>query len=991
MTASSARRTPWQAIKENLGYARNGVKYFIHNDYQIIWSFLIPFFVLLISYFVFGVWPFGKESVLSLDLNGQYVYYYDHMYDVLGGSASPFYSWSRNLSGEFMGIIGYYLASPFNFLVWMFPREMITEGLLTMMVFKVGSIGLCMGIYLTYSKRCNKLTTIIFSTVYALSGYVILQTMNPMWLDGVMFLPLICLGIERFIDEGRFRLMVIAWVYSFVTCFYIGFMLAIFSALYFLYYLVITPNESVSERLPSTFLKFSGLALLSGAISAFMILPVYKSLSLGKLAFSTPDYSLASNFNLIDLLNKILPNSYDTCRMIGLPFIYCGMITILLVPAYFFMKKIKGRERIASAVFLSVMILCMYIKPVDMLWHGGQLPNWLPQRYSFCIIFLLCIFAAKAFNKFDEIPRNTIVGTALAWFAVILWQESQDHFVDSLGKSGRDVLPDFTVLLPAMMILLVIAAMLVQFKGKLNPSFKKAAPKMCAVLLIIAVSGEAFYNTLAQICKQDQDIVYSDRETYIDYMPRVRETVNGIIESDDGFYRVEKNFWRTVNDPIALNVAGLSHSSSTLNAAPIELLGRLGFTSRSHYTRYSGKTLVTASLFGVKYELSTVDNDVLDVRNGEEIFVDKNEYALPICYLADNGIFDLELPENQPMEAQTLLLNTLLGDFSANYFDEIDSHNVSMTPENVTEGHTTDGHFSYKVITSGNNAQLTYNITTEHAGPLYMYLPTKYERKCNLWVNDVFMDTYFETDNHYLKCLGSFEAGETVEVILTLTKNELYFTEAQFAWLDEEAAKTALTKLLDMNTNTVCEKVSETHLRITTDSDKAQALFTTIPVEGGWKIYVDGVETEYETAAGALIALPLTAGAHTIEMYFTTASYPIAWMISLAGVLIFIGLIILWLKRNPEDRQARRAHRRDIKTGGCYERLMAKRGEEVTEARSEKENADGEDEPEDSEKEFDEGYEYVKFEDLEELPDEEEAGDSEEEADEDGKTNDTDD
>ena len=45
-----------------------------------------------------------------------------------------------------------------------------------------------------------------------------------------------------------------------------------------------------------------------------------------------------------------------------------------------------------------------------------------------------------------------------------------------------------------------------------------------------------------------------------------------------------KLFFRTVNDPSAVNMYGLSHSSSTLNAKPIELLKRLGFSARSQYT-----------------------------------------------------------------------------------------------------------------------------------------------------------------------------------------------------------------------------------------------------------------------------------------------------------------------------------------------------------------------------------------------------------------------
>ena len=55
-------------------------------DSRAYWlSFLLPVVILFGAYIVFQVWPFGARSVLSLDLNAQYVYYYDYMYDVFAG------------------------------------------------------------------------------------------------------------------------------------------------------------------------------------------------------------------------------------------------------------------------------------------------------------------------------------------------------------------------------------------------------------------------------------------------------------------------------------------------------------------------------------------------------------------------------------------------------------------------------------------------------------------------------------------------------------------------------------------------------------------------------------------------------------------------------------------------------------------------------------------------------------------------------------------
>ncbi len=48
-------------------------------------SLALPPVILFIAYAIFGMYPFGKNSVLGLDLNAQYVYYFEYMYDVFAG------------------------------------------------------------------------------------------------------------------------------------------------------------------------------------------------------------------------------------------------------------------------------------------------------------------------------------------------------------------------------------------------------------------------------------------------------------------------------------------------------------------------------------------------------------------------------------------------------------------------------------------------------------------------------------------------------------------------------------------------------------------------------------------------------------------------------------------------------------------------------------------------------------------------------------------
>ncbi len=920
MTSTAAAKKGFgDVVKEYWGYTRNGIAHFFKKENQMWLSFLLPALILLTSYFIFGVFPVGKQSVLSLDLNGQYVYYYDHMYDVLYGDESIFYSWSRNLSGEWMGIIGYYLGSPFNLIVWLFPRAHILDGLLTMMCTKVGAIGLCMSIYLSRSRKCTKLSTVIFSICYSLCAYTVVQTMNPMWLDGVMILPIICLGIERFVDQRRFRLLMFAWVYGFVTCFYIGFMLAIFSVIYFMLYMIITKNSEAREKFFKIAFSILGLGIVAVMISAFMLIPVYESLSYGKLSFSTPDYSLKENFPFIELLDKILPNSYDTVRMSGLPFLYCGTITVLLIPSYFFCHKIRRSERIGYAAVLMILVLSMYIRPVDMMWHGGQMPNWLPYRYSFMISFIMTVLAATVFDRIKEINTKIIGVTALVWFGIMIYQENADNFVEDLNN-GRDTLDNFATILPAIIILFTITAVVLQLRRSFNMDFRRNRPRVFSFIIIGVICSEAIYNTATQIYTQHRDIVYSNRASYLDVILPLRDKVNEIKEEDDGFYRIEKLFFRTVNDPLAANMYGLSHSSSTLNAKPIDLLKRLGFTAKSHYTRYSGATIITSSLFGVKYELSTANNTTTDLRNGKEISVEKNEYALPISYLGEKETAELHLTEHDPFAAQTELLNTLIGkDYE--YYSRIT--NMEFNSTNVSAGNTSDEHHSYKKINTSNSASLSYDFTMPKDGKLYMYLPSTYEREIEVRVNSSYIGKYFEGDNNYMRMLGEFKKDEKINVTFTLMKDNLYFREAEFAIGSDEMMQKGLTELLELNKDTTCELASPTKVVSKVKCDRDMTFFTTIPVEKGWKVYVDGVKTDYTETVDSLICVPLTAGEHTVEMKFTTAGYPAAVIISIAGIIIFAGLVILWLKRNPEDRKRRREHLQTIYSGAANLELKA--------------------------------------------------------------------
>ena len=114
----------------------------------MLFAFFVPILVMLLTFLFTGMF-FGKTSYLALDMNAQYVYFFEQLRDILTGKESFFYTLERSLGGEFFGYYTYYLASPLSFIVVLFPDTMIVEAIGVMMVLKsaLASLSFCIFLY----------------------------------------------------------------------------------------------------------------------------------------------------------------------------------------------------------------------------------------------------------------------------------------------------------------------------------------------------------------------------------------------------------------------------------------------------------------------------------------------------------------------------------------------------------------------------------------------------------------------------------------------------------------------------------------------------------------------------------------------------------------------------------------------------------------------------------------------------------------------------
>jgi len=190
-----------------------------------------------------GIMPFGSEhSIAYVDADGQYISYFAYYKQMLAGEQSLLFSFSKLIGGDMIGFGAYYLLSPFNLILLLFPAAKMAQAMAVMAVAKIGTAGLAAALF--FEHHCGRNEKALFlSTSFALMSYNIIYMMNIMWIDGVILLPLIALGIDRIVEKKSSALYIFSLFYGIFVNYYIGFMLCGASVLYFGYRFVSDENS----------------------------------------------------------------------------------------------------------------------------------------------------------------------------------------------------------------------------------------------------------------------------------------------------------------------------------------------------------------------------------------------------------------------------------------------------------------------------------------------------------------------------------------------------------------------------------------------------------------------------------------------------------------------------------------------------------------------------------------------------------------------------
>ena len=395
----------------------------------------------------------------------------------------------------------------------------------------------------------------------------------------------------------------------------------------------------------------------------------------------------------------------------------------------------------------------------------------------------------------------------------------------------------------------------------------------------------------------------ADTEHILDYM---KET-----EKDSLFYRTEMTHSQTLNDGALNNYYGISTFTSSANVKVTEFMRDLGYGAKNTYNRYCfEESSPVANLFlGLKYMIERDGNVEMNsyfdvVETSGNVHLLKNNAYLPLGFLANVQLGSVDFSKNTAtFDFQNELLSAASG-ITQDVWTAVSRDWLIISSENVVvKTKNGSGYCTYESGDKTGTITYTYNIAQEGFLCLDLNLPKK--NSYNVYLNGLklFNETYSIPQSI---AVSDVHPGDVIEIKLTCKANENSNMNIKAAILDE----TVFREAYDVLAASVWDpdEFSNTRLSGSISCNRDGLLYTSVPQNGNWTAYVDGVETDIILVGDCMIAVPMTEGDHSFTLLYQNKAFSLGWKISLGCVLIFAVLSFgVYLPKHRKGKYERTA------------------------------------------------------------------------------------
>lgn len=825
-----------------------------------LWQ-LMGFSVLLTLFFLFvfamthGLYPFGNNSFVLWDAFNQYIDLFAWYKDVLVGKSSLNYTLSAGLGQTGIALFAYYLASPFNVLVYFFEKNNLAAFFNLIVALKVITINITSVYY--FKKRFTKLSSmfvLLFACIFTFSEYTLIQASNVMWLDGVYLLPLILLGVYDVVHTNRSSLFSIALGASLIFSWYTGFINLLFSGIWFLLeYALYHERKRPTLKPIVSYICGVGLALL---LSAILMLPNVLALRSGVGESEWHLFQSVFRDTPLHTFGHYFIGALSQSKILAL---YAGSMVLISIILLFISAKVSLYQRMILFSALILTVVGYYYQPIWFIFSLSKAPNGFEPRFSYGV-FLMVIYVATFYQNSvsdfkDRLPISKIflgVGVMLFGYQLINNTSLVRVFVTLCLLGISSVLYVFCQRNTRSRQWLIMGLFVV--------TCCEMGLNGLHIMKHYSVIGRAYktnvlhlnqYNLKAASILQN---INDPNEWY-----RITSLVNRDLRNHLG-QGIRVNF----NESLAFGYKGVSTYTSTAEANYIRFLDQLGYRNVMNKLTIVPTSIVPVdSLLGVKYIVSQQPVAYADkkVTDGDRS-VYENKMALPVAFTYRHH--DVQLMSQNPFIYTNNIYAYLTGVYSEIY-----------TP--VAKMDDTQ---------NGEERTLTIRHQLGVDSELFGYFTGESVPKMDFKINENLTQHYFS----WLSPKVIYLPKQDGKTSVVLKHSDAYKIKPVLYFYQPSAMKKAYDSLKQKEAK--IEKFDDGHVRLkaiaTQDNEH---VLVTIPYHNSWRVFRNGAEIQAQAFEDALMSIPLLHGENDIELVYVYAGKWEGVLLTIVGVVILLGII----------------------------------------------------------------------------------------------------
>ena len=850
-------------------------KYFIGTILTII--------LYLIYLAIAKITPFGENSILKSDLYKQYAEFLAYYKDVLTGKGSLFMSWNMGMGNNFYTTFAYYLVSPLNLLVVFFSKENINTFIIITTLLKLILIYNSMIAFLEYRFKNKSRSAILFALAYTFSTYTIQYLFHIMWLDAIYILPLMCIGIEKYLKNNKISTFIIISALNMLFNYYLGFITILFSGIYFIVRLV----EQENITLKSKIIKFTVFVIgciISFGISMILFLPSFMQVK-GTMKLQNRLVEIHKK-EFLNYFNIIFNNhNQELEQQSGL--IFSSTLTLILLPLYFTNKNISKKSKILSALLIIFMALPVISPILNKIWHGMTTPNCFYYRYAFCLIFYINMIAYQEYINRDKISKKSLLIETAVFLLILLGE----IILINHGTWKNKNLQINSVIISSIVVISTIILLFLQKSDKIRNKISKHIIKSITIVIFVIDIGISMnsYNTT----NPDNYFILKSVHNYDNVINRIlpsetdRHQERIIFNPDDNSFNLSMKY----------DYSSIDYFTSSRNRTTLRNMYSLGYNVQREtalwITSDSGDWF-NYSLAGVKYIITreNLDNDnkiygyEYKGKYGEfNIYETQN--TLPFAYIVNSNQQQEEIDNpfyeqtKNPFEIQNNILKSIQSSDS-NYIENISNEksNIIKTDKNIVK---TDKEYE---ITYNVEALQNISIALFSNQNLELYKNNKkiFKDYSNIWEREtgIRQIVNLEKGQKYI-----FKITQKIEKYDSNNANiKIYVLNNHKIEKTIEYAKKVQTQKVTLEKDII---------KINIKSDNEAYLTFQIPFDSGWRATINGQKTEIVKMNGAFLGVKLQKGNNEIKLTYIPRYFKISALLSLINLILL--LIVMCLEK----------------------------------------------------------------------------------------------